>query len=82
VCGWNLATFEYSLLFLLFVVVMEEFVASVFKGGKVTVPERLRELLGVEVGGLRVYRVMWILFLREVVKGEKFRREACNGYYF
>ena len=36
--------------FLLFVVVMEEFVVRVFKGGKVTVPKRLRELLGVEDG--------------------------------
>jgi len=36
--------------FLLLVVVVEEFVARVFKGGKVTVPERLRELLGVEDG--------------------------------
>ena len=34
--------------FLLFVVVMEEFVVRVFKGGKVTVPKRLRELFGVE----------------------------------
>jgi bifunctional DNA-binding transcriptional regulator/antitoxin component of YhaV-PrlF toxin-antitoxin module len=29
---------------------MEEFVARVFKGGKVTVPKRLRELFGVEDG--------------------------------
>jgi bifunctional DNA-binding transcriptional regulator/antitoxin component of YhaV-PrlF toxin-antitoxin module len=32
------------------VVVVEEFVARVFQGGKVTVPKRLRELLGVEDG--------------------------------
>jgi len=32
------------------VVVVEEFVVRVFKGGKVTVPKRLRELLGVEDG--------------------------------
>ena len=32
--------------FLLLVVVVEEFVVRVFKGGKVTVPKRLRELLG------------------------------------
>ena len=31
-------------------VVVEEFVVRVFKGGKVTVPKRLRELLGVEDG--------------------------------
>ena len=29
---------------------MEEFVVRVFKGGKVTVPKRLRELFGVEDG--------------------------------
>jgi len=33
-----------------FVVVMEEFVVRVFKGGKVTVPKRLRELFKVEDG--------------------------------
>jgi bifunctional DNA-binding transcriptional regulator/antitoxin component of YhaV-PrlF toxin-antitoxin module len=32
------------------VVVMEEFVVRVFKGGKVTVPKRLRELFRVEDG--------------------------------
>jgi len=32
------------------VVVLEVFVARVFQGGKVTVPKRLRELLGVEDG--------------------------------
>lgn len=36
--------------FLLLVVVVEEFVVRVFKGGKVTVPKRLRELFGVEDG--------------------------------
>ena len=36
--------------FLLLVVVVEEFVARVFGGGKVTVPKRLRELLGVVDG--------------------------------
>jgi bifunctional DNA-binding transcriptional regulator/antitoxin component of YhaV-PrlF toxin-antitoxin module len=29
---------------------MEEFVVRVFKGGKVTVPKRLRELFGVDDG--------------------------------
>jgi len=29
---------------------MEEFVVRVFKGGKVTVPKRLRELLSIEDG--------------------------------
>jgi bifunctional DNA-binding transcriptional regulator/antitoxin component of YhaV-PrlF toxin-antitoxin module len=32
------------------VVIMEEFVARVFKGGKVTIPKRLRDLFGVEDG--------------------------------
>jgi len=32
------------------VVVVEEFVVRVFKGGKITVPKRLRELFGVEDG--------------------------------
>ena len=36
--------------FLLLVVVVEEFVVRVFKGGKVTVPKRLRELFKVEDG--------------------------------
>jgi len=45
--GVELVTFKY---FLLLVVVVEEFVARVFNGGKVTVPKRLRELLGVEDG--------------------------------
>lgn len=31
-------------------VIMEEFVARVFKGGKVTIPKRLRDLFGVEDG--------------------------------
>jgi hypothetical protein len=35
---------------LLFVVAMEEFVVRVFKGGKVTVPKRLREIFGVADG--------------------------------
>jgi len=46
----KLVTFKCFCCFLLFVVVMEEFVVRVFKGGKVTVPKRLRELLGVEDG--------------------------------
>jgi len=32
------------------VVAVEEFVARVFQGGKVTVPKRLRELFGIEDG--------------------------------
>jgi bifunctional DNA-binding transcriptional regulator/antitoxin component of YhaV-PrlF toxin-antitoxin module len=36
--------------FLCLVVVMEQFVGRVFQGGKVTIPKRLRELLGVEDG--------------------------------
>jgi AbrB family looped-hinge helix DNA binding protein len=32
------------------VVVLERFVAKVLQGGKVTIPKRVRELLGVEEG--------------------------------
>jgi len=32
------------------VFVVEQFVARVFQGGKVTIPKRLRELVGVEDG--------------------------------
>ena len=46
--GFELVTFEYF--FLLFVVAVEEFVARVFQGGKVTVPKRLRELFEIENG--------------------------------
>ena len=49
----DLVVFKY---FLLFVVVMEEFVVRVFQGGKVTVLKRLRELFGVEDG--RLERIM------------------------
>lgn len=35
---------------LLFVVAVEEFVVRVFKGGKVTVPKRLREIFSVADG--------------------------------
>ncbi len=48
----NLVIFKCLLLFVvwLLVVVVEEFVVRVFKGGKVTVPKRLRELFKVEDG--------------------------------
>ena len=49
-CFRNLVTFKCFQLFFVVVVVMEEFVVRVFKGGKVTVPKRLRELFGVEDG--------------------------------
>jgi len=32
------------------VVALEEFIARVFQGGKVTIPKRLREIFGVEDG--------------------------------
>lgn len=51
---------------------MEQFVARVFQGGKVTVPKRLRELLGVEDG---VYVRMAVL---EVVK-PKARHKAKHS---
>jgi bifunctional DNA-binding transcriptional regulator/antitoxin component of YhaV-PrlF toxin-antitoxin module len=44
---------------------VEEFVARVFAGGKVTVPKRLRELLGVEDGDY----VVWVLEQREAWVG-------------
>jgi bifunctional DNA-binding transcriptional regulator/antitoxin component of YhaV-PrlF toxin-antitoxin module len=47
-------------MFLLFVVVVEEFVVRVFKGGKVTVPKRLRELFGVEDGIM--LSLVWLRF--------------------
>jgi bifunctional DNA-binding transcriptional regulator/antitoxin component of YhaV-PrlF toxin-antitoxin module len=45
-----LVTFKYFLLFFVVGGCVEEFVVRVFKGGKVTVPKRLRELFGVEDG--------------------------------
>jgi len=40
-----LVTFKYFLLFFVLVVVMEQFVARVLQGGRVTIPRRVRELL-------------------------------------
>ena len=37
-------------MFLCLVVFVEQFVVRVFQGGKVTIPKRVRELLGVEDG--------------------------------
>jgi hypothetical protein len=46
-----LAIFKYSRSFsFLWCLLLEEFVVRVFRGGKVTVPKRLRELFGVEDG--------------------------------
>jgi len=47
--NWLLLNTFCCFLFLV-VFVLEQFVARVFQGGKVTVPKRLRELLGVEDG--------------------------------
>lgn len=42
---------------------MEEFVARVFAGGKVTVPKRLRELFDVKDGIMCVW--LWLRFEEE-----------------
>jgi len=55
--------------------VMEKFVCRILKGGKVTVPKRLRELLGAEEGDyLR-------LAVTEVIKreGDQWIRRKVNG---
>jgi bifunctional DNA-binding transcriptional regulator/antitoxin component of YhaV-PrlF toxin-antitoxin module len=56
------------------VLVVEQFVARVFQGGKVTIPKRLRELVGVEDGDYVR------LGLVEVIKpkGEKRREGAVS----
>jgi len=57
------------------VVVVEQFVAKVFQGGKVTVPKRLRELFGIEDGDyVRVALV-------EVMKrsGGEWKRRRVGG---
>jgi len=54
---------------------MEKFVCRILKGGKVTVPKRLRELLGAEEGDyLR-------LAVTEVIKreGDQWIRRKVNG---
>jgi AbrB family looped-hinge helix DNA binding protein len=52
--------------FELVVVVLERFVAKVLQGGKVTVPKRVRELLGVEEGD---YVRLVLVEVIEVKKG-------------
>lgn len=59
---------------LLFVVVMEEFVARVFKGGKVTVPKRLRELFNVRDGDY--VRLALVEVLKRQDDGEWVRRRV------
>jgi len=51
------------------VVVVEEFVARVFKGGKVTVPKRLRELLRALAGKVEQGLYLWrhVYFLGEKI---------------
>jgi len=52
-CGlfvWDLVTFKCFWLFFVVGGCLEEFVVRVFKGGKVTVPKRLRDLFDVEDG--------------------------------
>jgi len=71
--GFELVTFEYF--FLLFVVAVEEFVARVFQGGKVTVPKRLRELFGIEDGDYVRFALV------EVMKrsGGEWKRRRVGG---
>ena len=42
-------------------VVVERFVAKVLQGGKVTIPKRLRELLGVEEGDFVRFGVVEVI---------------------
>ena len=60
---------------MLFVVAVEEFVARVFKGGKVTVPKRLRELFGIEDGDYVRFALV------EVMKrsGGEWKRRRVGG---
>lgn len=53
---------------------MEEFVARVFKGGKVTVPKRLRELFDVKDGDY--VRLALVEVLKKGDKGEWVRRRV------
>ena len=53
---------------------MEEFVARVFKGGKVTVPKRFRELFGVEDGDY--VRLALVEVLKRSESGEWVRRKV------
>jgi len=53
---------------------MEEFVVRVFKGGKVTVPKRLRELFGVEDGDY--VRLALVEVLKKSESGDWVRRKV------
>ena len=48
---------------------MEQFVARVFQDGKVTVPKRLRELLGIEDGDYVRLSVVEVIKLKSERKG-------------
>ena len=54
---------------------MEQFVARVFQNGKVTVPKRLRELLGVEDG---CYVRLGVVEVVEPKMEGKVKRENTN----
>jgi len=47
---------------------VEQFVARVFQGGKVTVPKRLRELLGIEDGDYVRLSVVEVIRLKSKKK--------------
>ena len=57
------------MVFCVLVVVVEQFVARVFQDGKVTVPKRLRELLGIEDGDYVRLNVVEVIKLKSEKKG-------------
>jgi bifunctional DNA-binding transcriptional regulator/antitoxin component of YhaV-PrlF toxin-antitoxin module len=56
------------------VVFVEEFVVRVFKGGKVTVPKRLRDLFSVDDGDY--IRLALVEVLKKEPKGDWVRRKV------
>jgi bifunctional DNA-binding transcriptional regulator/antitoxin component of YhaV-PrlF toxin-antitoxin module len=52
---------------------MEQFVCRVFQGGKVTIPKRLRELLGVEDGNYVRLALVEVVKLKVKVKRDAVR---------
>ena len=54
---------------------MEQFVCRVFQGGKVTIPKRLRELLGVEDGD---YVRLGLVEVVEAAAKVKVKKRLCE----
>lgn len=72
-----LTIFKYSLVPLDFEeFVVEEFVAVVFTGGKVTVPKQLRERFGIDDGDY--VRLALVEVLKKGENGEWVRRKVSN----